>query len=312
MTKTRRFVLFGLFVVVDIVLLVAGGFAWMTRGEALKLVYNPVETRSRADETPADFGLAYEEIALTTADGVGLAGWYIPTQNGAVVLAQHGFRSNRGEMLEEAAILAEAGYGVALIDLRAHGDSDGELVTFGVREMADLEALYQFVIEQPGVDPRRIGVLGNSYGGSTVILYAAQNPNIAVIVADSPFYSLEGTVATSVEYFTGLPAFPFAPAIRWWAEQETGINAGAVAAINVIDEISPRPIYLMMGGEDVIVAPESGQLLYEAAGEPKTLWYEPAIGHVEFQSTYPDEYAARLLDFYNTYLLSDSLAQTTP
>ena len=53
-------------------------------------------------------------------DGLRLVGWYVPTQNGAVVLAQHGYKSQRGEMLDEAAMLHRHGYGVLITTIRAH------------------------------------------------------------------------------------------------------------------------------------------------------------------------------------------------
>ncbi len=124
-------------------------------------------------------------------------------------------------------------------------------------------------------------------------------------MAHSAFSSLDDTVATSIEYFTGLPAFPFAPAIVFWAEQEVGFESSEVSAKTWISELSPRPVLLLQGGADTAISPESGQLLYDAAGEPKELWYEPELGHAAFDTEFPGEFEDRVVGFFDRYLLEE-------
>ena len=65
-----------------------GAAGWKTREEALRLVSNPMDTRRLPDRTPIDFGLLYDDVAIVTPDGLRLVAWYVPTANGAVVIAQ--------------------------------------------------------------------------------------------------------------------------------------------------------------------------------------------------------------------------------
>jgi fermentation-respiration switch protein FrsA (DUF1100 family) len=196
------------------------------------------------------------------------------------------------------------GYGVLITSIRAHDHSDGELITFGTQEMQDLEAWYQYLLTRPEVERERIGALGNSYGGALVLQYTAENPQIRAVVANSAFSSLDDTVATSVTYFTGLPPFPFAPLIVWWAELETGLRTAEVDSQVWIRQISPRPVFLMQGGADIIVNADSGERLYAAAGEPKELWFEPTLGHTEFDTARPEEYEQRVVGFFDRHLLT--------
>jgi fermentation-respiration switch protein FrsA (DUF1100 family) len=205
-------------------------------------------------------------------------------------------------MLNEAEMLYRHGYGVLISSVRAHDASDGEQISFGYREMQDLEAWYQYVLTRAEVKPDRIGILGNSMGGSLVIQYAAQNPNIEAVAANSAFSSLNDTVATSVTHFTGLPPFPFAPLILFWGEQEGGFKASEIDAKKWISQLSPRPVFLMQGGADTVISVNSGELLYAAAGEPKELWYEPALGHTMFDESLPQEYEQRVIGFFDKYL----------
>lgn len=275
----------------------------ITRNEAHDLITAPMSTRNLPEQTPADYGLEYEDVTVITPDGLKLVGWYIQSENSAAVIVQHGYKADREELLNEAEMLARHGYGVLLTTVRAHDYSEGEQIYFGLKEMQDLEAWYQYLLTRSDVNPERIGILGNSYGGMLSIQYAAQNRQIKAVVANSAFSSLNDTVETSVAYFTGLPPFPFVPLIVFWAEQESGFRSEDVDATKWIGEISPRPVFLMQGGADIIISDTSGQRLYDAAGEPRELWFEPDLGHVDFDTVMAEEYETRVVAFFDQYLL---------
>jgi len=289
-------------VILAVILIVAAVFVLdKAHEQAMWFVY-PGDDRSRAEETPADYGLDYQDITLTTQDGVQLAAWYVPTQNGAVIIAQHGYRSNRGAMLDFASLLADHGYGVLMMDARAHGDSGGELVTFGLKEVQDVRAGLDFLLSRPEIDPTGIGALGTSQGAVTLMLAAAQYPEIRAFVGDSPYASLQEEVAMGVQEIAGLPAFPWAPLIQFYAEREAGFSAEVVAPINRINEISPRPVLLLQGGQDNLVPSDTGERLLQMAGEPKQLWYEEQIGHVDFLEQMPQLYEQYVIGFFDQYL----------
>lgn len=292
----------GLTAIVALVIVAGVAVALVARSRAAELISNPLDQRRPLGGSPADMGLPYEDVEVVSKDGFRLVGWYVPTQNGAVVMAQHGYKADRAEMLEEAEMLYRHGFGVLFTTVRAHDASDGELITFGAHEMKDLEAWYQYLLGRPEIDPQRIGIIGNSMGGFLAIQYTGLNPAIRAVVAHSPFSSMDDTVATSVEAFTGLPAFPFAPLIVFWAEQMTGIESADIDAKQWIGTISPRPVFILMGGLDESVSVASGELLYEAAGEPKEFWFEPDLAHVSFDTELPEEFEARVVGFFETYL----------
>lgn len=254
-------------------------------------------------QTPGDYDLDYETLTLTTNDGYQLAAWYMPSQNRAAVIVQHGYPNNRGAELYAAKVLVRHGYGVIMVDWRGQGESEGKTVTFGLHEVHDIEAAYQYLLTRPDVDPQRIGALGNSFGGVVVLLYAAQNPQIKAVVAQAAFVSLEDELATAIKAFTRLPAFPLAPLIRRFAEREAKFDSDAIAPIRAIGKISPRPVFLMQGGADVLIPVDSGRRLYEAASEPRELWFEPQVSHGVFGHERAEEFEARVADFFQRYLL---------
>ena len=285
--------------------LTTSGMFWVARREAARLVTHLPDERPPIERTPADVGMDYSDVHVTTSDGLRLAGWWTPSKNGAAVIVQHGYKTNRStQLLEIAATLARGGYGVLLSSLRAHDLNDGRVISFGLEEMKDLSAWLALIQTLEGVDPSRIGIFGNSLGGSLAIQLAAQTQSIKAIVTHSAVASVRSTVETSIAYFTGLPSFPFTPMILFWVEQDWAMQPDLLDFTVWIAALDSQPILLMQGGADVVVASESGQLLYDAAREPKELWFEPDLGHVDFQRERSQEFSDRVVGFFDRYLLN--------
>ena len=283
------------------------GFAWKTRDEAHRLITNARASRKMATTTPAAKQLPFENVGVTTRDGQRLHGWYVPASTtlgaakGTIIVA-HGYKDDRSSMIGVAGILHRHGYNVLVASFRGHDDNDGETISFGLRERADLDAFYQFLHGRRDVDQTRIGLFGVSMGGTISIGYAAENPAIRALISDCAFSSISDTVATSIRFFTGLPAFPFAPAIVFWTERAIGGHVADIDAKKWIARIAPRPVLLMQGGADRVVSADSGARLFEAAGEPKELWFEPDVAHAEFLKSKPVEFERRIVNFYDRNL----------
>jgi fermentation-respiration switch protein FrsA (DUF1100 family) len=267
-----------------------------------------MDDRRVMDETPADYNTPYEEVTVTNAAGMELAGWYIPSENGAVILAQHGYKSNRQSMLQEAEMLHRHGYGVLISSIRAHDVNEGEIISFGYYEMEDMEAWYQFLLEQGDVDPEKIGILGSSLGGSLSIQYAQENENIKAIVAHSPFSSIKDTAATSIVNYTSVPGW-LAPLITpitlLWGDQLCNCKSDEIDAKEWIDDISPRPIFLLDAGQETVVSDDSTELLLEAAGEPKEYWHVAEAEHAAIDEIRPEEFEQRVVAFFDQYLMAE-------
>ena len=93
------FYLISVLFVIGIILLLL-----ITRLEGHRLVSNPMAERDLIEKTPDHFSLSYEDVNVTSEDGLRLFGWFIPSKNGAVIIAQHGYKANREFLLEEAEI----------------------------------------------------------------------------------------------------------------------------------------------------------------------------------------------------------------
>jgi fermentation-respiration switch protein FrsA (DUF1100 family) len=276
----------------------------VARTQAHQLITNPVATRRVSARTPADIHVPYDDAAVVTADGLTLTGWYLPSANtaGPTVIVQHGYKDIREKYLDVSRVFHAHGYGVLIPSVRAHDGSAGDTMTFGINEMKDLDAWFAYLRSRRDVDITRVGIFGVSMGGSLAIDFAARNPGVRAVAADCAFSSIADTIATSVRHFTGLPPFPFAPMILFWVEHDTGLRVSDIDAKKSIAMLSPRPVFIMQGGADTVISPSSGQLLYQAAGEPKTLWFEPALGHAQFFTKLPQAFERRVVAFFDAAL----------
>lgn len=238
-------------------------------------------------------GIAFEEIELVTEDNVRLSAWYTPPQNGAVILVAHGYGDKRTE--HYYTLFASHGYGVIAWDFRAHGNSQGEFSSLGYYEVLDAKAALDFALAQPGVE--HIGAWGGSMGAVTMIRATAQYPEIEALVADSPFATLEDEMDLRVP-------FPVMRSlIRFFAERQSGVRVDSVRPVDDITRISPRPVFLIQGMGDGMVPLDSAERLYDAAGEPRQLWTESDVPHLNMYAFYKTRYTKRVIKFFDEYLL---------
>jgi fermentation-respiration switch protein FrsA (DUF1100 family) len=286
-----------------LLLVAACGMLWLAHSKALTLVH---PARTQPSETPAAYGMtAWEEVSFHTADDLELRGWFVPPEgsvDGAIIIFVHGLGSNREDLLEQAGMLHEYGYGALLFDLRNHGESEGSVTTLGYLEADDVRAAVDYLLTRPDVNPQRIGLMGMSMGGATVLRAAARIPKIRAVVAEAAYTSIEDNLEHGVRALTGLPPFPFAPLVAWFGELESGLDIRLVRPVDDVGEIAPRPLLLVHGDQDTLVPLENGEALYEAAGEPKQLYIVSGAGHGGFLDADPGRFEQVLVDFFNTNL----------
>jgi fermentation-respiration switch protein FrsA (DUF1100 family) len=94
------------------------------------------------------------------------------------------------------------------------------------------------------------------------------------------------------------------PLIRFFAERESGVTLDRVRPVDDIAHISPRPVFIIQGMADGMVPLDSAQRLYDAAGEPRQLWTENDVPHLNMYAYYKTRYTKRVIKFFDEYLLS--------
>lgn len=260
-----------------------------------------VTNRSRPQETgrtPADLGLAYHDVRITTPDDVRLAAWWIPSRNGAAVLVLPGAGSTRDDVLDHAALVARAGYGALLLDWRGHGATEGRLNEFGWGADRDVRSAVSWVLRQPDVT-EGVGLLGLSMGGEVAVTAAADDPRVSAVVAE------------------GVSVRTLADARQWTNEWAVPLENDALmfGLVRLLGPVSPpgpltdafrrmgtRPV-LLIAGNDPPEA-ELGPVYASAAPASVTLWSLPDTGHIQALFVHPGEYRTRVLSVFDAALVA--------
>jgi alpha-beta hydrolase superfamily lysophospholipase len=197
-------------VVVLCVLLLIG--PWVTLTWGLSQVQLMVAAVRLAHQQPL-INAGEEEIEIVAADGLVVRGTYAPgRRGGAGVVVLHGIADGRTRMAGWSSLIAERGYHALRIDWRAHGRSEGSVVTFADRERLDLEAAFDWLAARDGVDRSRMLIVGASMGGGVAL---ASTETLAPrglrgIVAFAPPTDYGAVIETRIG---GLG--PLSPVARW-------------------------------------------------------------------------------------------------
>jgi len=250
--------------------------------------------------SPAHINPAYEDIRLTTRDGLQISGWYLPGTRPSGLVLVHGVDANRAGVLLHATILARAGYHLALIDLRGHGYSQEAPNTYGYREALDVSAAVDYLLARPNVD--RVGALGTSFGGAVVARAAAIDPRLSVIVIESSYSSLPDAVEDAFDDRSMFPRWPFAPLLITLAERRVGVTISQIDSARDLAAIHPRPILIIHGAADQLFPVRHAYKMYQAAQEPKELWIIEGLGHANPIPGREVEYETRVVGFLNRVL----------
>lgn len=247
--------------------------------------------------SPVEVSSVYEDVTLTTADGLRISGWYIPgTKPNAIVLV-HGIDANRSALLSEAKVLAEAGYHLLMIDLRAHGQSEGTIATYGYQEALDVQAAVDYLVTLPDVG--QVGALGTSFGGAAVVRAATADERIKAVVIESSYSSLPAAVEDAFEDLSIFPQW-FAPVIVRLAERKVGLNISEVNSARDLATLHSRPVLIIHGSNDPLFPLYHAQKMYEVAQEPKELWIIEGLGHSNPVQGREEEYKERVVTFFET------------
>ena len=230
--------------------------------------------------------LNLRELTFKSRDGLTLFGRFVPGRNHATILLIHPLGSSNDNMLIYAEFLANAGYGVFMIDLRAHGSSDGDTSTFGLREAEDVAGAVDYLLSRLDVNGQKIGALGISLGAQAALRGALKTDCLRALV-------LEGLGPVTLSDHGGKPKslrrwinYPF----NWiyYHAYEFMIGGHDTSVMEAISQIAPRPILLIASGEKDIYF---NHLFFQAANEPKELWELPH-----------GEHGAAILEDYRIYM----------
>jgi uncharacterized protein len=187
----------------------------------------------------------------------------------------------------------EAGFNVLMLDMRAHGGSEGDRVTLGYREVRDVRGALSW-LEKRGFDPENVVLHGWSMGGAAVVR-SAPGTGVAAVVEEAAYADLPPLLRERLPEASGLPAF-FTPGIFLMGSLFLGIDPWAVRPEKEAGQLSREGVpFMIIHSPDDEVIPFEHAESFAAAYPEATFWVIEGYEHVAAHQ-HP-EYRERLLNF---------------
>jgi fermentation-respiration switch protein FrsA (DUF1100 family) len=211
-----------------------------------RLVYFP---RTEIESTPDKAGLEFESIEFQAADGVTLAGWYVPSDDSDdVLLFCHGNAGNISHRMESIRVFHRLGLSVFIFDYRGYGQSEGRPGEEGT--YLDAAAAWDYLVGERSVDPGRIIIFGRSLGGA-VAAWLAKERSPRGLILESSFTSIPDM---------GAETYPFFP-----------VRLLSRFGYNTREYVGEArcPVLIVHSRDDDLVPFHHGREIFEAANEPR-------------------------------------------
>jgi uncharacterized protein len=252
---------------------------------------------------------AAHTVQVKAHGGIVLRAWLFapehPSGNAVVIL--HGIADSRASQQGLARMFLRHGYTVLAPDSRAHGESGGDLATYGLLEADDVHRWVSWLIEDQ--HPGHVFALGESLGGAVLIESLPVEPRFSAIVAESAFSSFERIARDRVAERLPFPAevgrllaappvwagFLYAR-LRYRLDFRDASPEAALAR-------SKTPVLLIHGLSDELTPPVHSKILAASNPRTTTLWLVPGAGHTGAFGASPREFERRVLNFYQLAII---------
>ena len=249
-------------------------------------------------------GVEFRDVELATPDGAVLRAWFMrpPEANGDAVILLHGVSDNRMGMYGFGRWLVQNHYAVLIPDARAHGNSGGELATYGLKEADDIHRWIDWI--ETAEHPHCMFGMGESMGAAQLLQSLPKEPRLCAVVAESPFATFREVAYARFgrPFQTGpwLGRTIFRPAVdvgflyvrfRYALNMEAASPEQAVAGIKT-------PVLLIHGLQDENIPPYHSDLIQAKNPSSVVVWKVPGAVHTQAYKAAPQEFKRRVLGWF--------------
>ncbi|MBR5783289.1 MAG: alpha/beta fold hydrolase [Clostridia bacterium] len=242
----------------------------------------------------------YESCQITSFDGLTLRAHYLKGEGKTALLLMHGYHADSlYEFAPQLQFLHEQGFDLLLPDQRAHGQSDGQYLSFGVfesRDVADWAAWLDGTHQ-----PQNIFLGGISMGGTSVTLASLQPlpDTVRGIIADCPFGNLKNQFRHSLSRRTGVLAPLFVYLCGIWSRLLAGWHFGSFFPSDL--ERATLPLLLLHGTADPTVPHTSSEDIAEYYGGKVRRELFEGCAHAYAYIKETERYQQLVLEFIECY-----------
>ena len=276
---------------------------------ALRLGRKPLteKTRVLAERGARQLGAEMHEVQIASFDGAQLSAWFFrPQQSGGdTVILLHGHADNRAGMLGFVPMLLHHQYNILVPDARAHGESGGDIATYGLYESRDLSHWLDWLSSQS--NQGCVYALGESMGAGILLQTLSNESRFCAAVAESPYASFREVAYDRLSQKFGMEPgvgrFLFAPLVSeafLYAKLRYGIDfdqekpGESVASTHV-------PILLIHGTEDFNIPLRHCEVILKNHSGVMEFWQVPGAGHTGAFGREPQEFERRVTDWFSRF-----------
>lgn len=237
------------------------------------------------------------DFTITAEDGIRLAATYWPgaRPDAPALLLLHGNSGNRAKVADNAAWFASQGYAVLTVDFRAHGESEGQMRSFGYFESRDAAAAYHWLKEKQAGAP--VAAIGISLGGAALLLGDNGPLPVDAMVLQGVYPDIRRAIHNRMAVMAGpTPAYVMEPLLSLQSWPRFGVSPSRLSPLNAVSAYK-GPVFVIGGGADRYTPPEETRSIHAAAPGQKQLWLLPGLDHGETGSLATSEYRQRVLTF---------------
>jgi fermentation-respiration switch protein FrsA (DUF1100 family) len=246
------------------------------------------------DDPSNQLGFSFERVSFESADGVRLSGWWIPAIDPSqlrrpapppppdfgtkTVVVCHGLAANKANQLILASELVQGGYNVLIFDFRAHGESAGQVTSFGDLERRDVLGAVRWLRANRADESRHVYGVGASLGAAALVAAAADESDEGRAIEAVALYGTYDDLQLLARDVGGARFWPpfdrLVPSVGMHvAAAQVGADLPHFRPVDQVTQLWPRPVMVIHGYLDPVIPFDRGERLYRLALHPKQSYW---------------------------------------
>lgn len=249
--------------------------------------------------TPRDHGLEADRINIKTFDNLNLSSYLIRTdplnQKGTIILV-HGIRAAKEHFLPLSKMLSDSGYNSVILDLRAHGESEGKYCTYGFYEKQDLSLFIDSILRIDNISSN-LGIWGQSLGGAISLQTLAIDSRLKFGIVESTFSDFRTIVHDYIKQRIGFEIPFMSNYFIWRAEKIASFKSAEVVPLRSAALVK-QPVLVVHGTKDDRIKIEYGLQNFKTLSNGGKEFFEcPEANHLNVWTICRDEYFKKVFNF---------------
>lgn len=241
----------------------------------------------------------FEKVTITSSDSVNLCGFILKAEKSSekTVILVHGYTSNHvQEWSPFVKFYHELGFNILAVDLRAHGESGGKYITYGIYDRKDCKQWVEFAEKRFGGD---IYLHGISMGCSTALMALGEKlpDSVRGVVADCGYTSPYAQFVHVMKLWFHLPPFPMLNVADFLCGIICKWRFKDCDTRDIVAR-TDKPILFIHGKNDSFVIPQMSIENYNACASRKKLVLVDGAGHAQSYYASPEKYENEICTFF--------------